>query len=87
MNAYYDDIEMARMAIDNLTKSMISELRSFNNPPVLVGHIMSVITSLIRNHQEETTKKTHWSEVKKLVSYANFVHDLQQISVHNLSRE
>lgn len=33
MNEFYDAIDIARKAIEELTKQMISELRSFNSPP------------------------------------------------------
>ena len=67
MNAYYDAVDIARQAIDDLTKQMISELRSFNNPPPQVEPVVEIIAQLI-GKAPPSKPKSSWFEIKKLFS-------------------
>lgn len=71
--AYYSAIK----ALDSLDKSKINEVKSFKNPPLLVGVTMEAVCILLG-------KKPEWKEGQKLLSDMNFMKTLMEYDKDNI---
>ena len=71
--AYYNAVK----ALKSLDKKQIQEVKSFANPPRLVGYVLEGVCILLG------VKET-WDDAKKLMNQSNFLEQLQQYDKDNI---
>ena len=71
--AYYNAVK----ALKSLDKKQIQEVKSFANPPRLVGYVLEGVCILLG-------VKENWDEAKKLMNQSNFLEQLQQYDKDNI---
>ena len=70
----------ARRAMDAVSQGDVSELRSFGHPPVAVGHVLSVVLSLLEGEiHEEKTPAVSWAHARAVMGRSEFVVRLQTL--------
>jgi dynein heavy chain, axonemal len=72
--AYYAAVK----ALKSLDKKQIQEVKSFANPPRMVGYVMEAVCVLMG-------VKESWEEAKKLMNQMNFLEQLMNFDKDNIS--
>lgn len=71
-------LEAARLALDDLDKNDVTEIRSFAKPPKPVQTVCECIVVL------KGIKEVSWKSAKGMMSEANFLKSLKEMDVDNI---
>ena len=74
-------LEAARLALDDLDKNDVTEIRSFAKPPKLVQTVCECIVVL------KGIKEVSWKSAKGMMSEASFLRSLKEMDVDNISQK
>lgn len=72
-------LEQARLALDELDKSDVTEIRSFSKPPKSV-QVTSECICVFKGYKEIS-----WKTAKGMMADTNFLYSLQTMDVDNIS--
>ncbi|PVD32839.1 hypothetical protein C0Q70_08286 [Pomacea canaliculata] len=74
-------LEAARLALDDLDKSDVTEIRSFAKPPKAVQTVCECIVVM------RGIREVSWKSAKGMMSEANFLRSLTEMDVDNISQK
>jgi len=74
-------LEAARLALDDLDKNDVTEIRSFAKPPKPVQTVCECIVVL------KGIKEASWKSAKAMMSEASFLRSLKEMDVDNISQK
>ena len=66
--------------LDCIKKSDITELKAYNNPPIVVKVVLEALAVLMHT-------KTDWVSCKKMVSDPNFIMNLKQYNKDEIAED
>lgn len=71
----------ARRAMDAVSQGDVSELRSFGHPPAAVGHVVSVVLSLLEGeiNEEDKAAAASWAHARAVMGRSEFLTRLQTL--------
>jgi len=74
-------LEAARVALDDLDRNDVTEIRSFAKPPKPVQTVCECIVVL------KGLKDVNWKSAKAMMSEASFLRSLKELDVDNISQK
>ena len=74
-------LEAARLALDDLDKNDVTEIRSFAKPPKPVQTVCECIVVL------KGIKEVSWKSAKAMMSEASFLRSLKEMDVDNITQK
>ena len=73
-------LEAARLALDDLSKNDITEIKAFKNPPALVELVCNCIVIL------KGYKEVNWKQAQAMMAGGDFLNQLKNLDVDSITR-
>lgn len=73
-------LEAARLALDDLNKNDITEIKAFKNPPALVELVCNCIVIL------KGFKEVNWKQAQAMMAANDFLQQLKNLDVDSITR-